>query len=123
MAHWPLGSCLISSCFKAQAAPASLAVVSADEPAPVAEDVAVDGFGLDGFSAGAEADEVALMLLGSSFLQPTTDVTNASAHAECRNLECSFICAPKVRVSEQVNRKELHPRILRPAMPVDRECV
>src|ERR1700681_1076554 len=123
MAHWPFGSCLISSCFRAQAAPASLAVVSADAPTSVADDVAVGGVGCDVFSAGAAAGEVALMLLGSSFLQPTTDITNASAHAQCMNLECSFICAPKVQVIEQVIRNDLHPRILRRDRPGDNEFV
>jgi hypothetical protein len=63
------------------------------------------------------------MLLGSSFLQPTTDITNASAHAQCMNLECSFIWAPKVQVIEQVTRNDLHPRILRRDRPGDNEFV
>src|ERR1700730_14871886 len=112
MAHWPLVSCLISSCFRAQAAPVSLAVVSADAPASAAEDAAVDGVGCDGFSASAAAEEVELMPLGSSFLQPTTtDITNANALE--KSLELSFICAPKARVIAQETRDDLHPRILR----------
>src|ERR1700726_2314249 len=121
MAHWPLASCLISSCFRAQAAPASLAVVSADAPASVADDVAVDGVGCDVFSVGTAAEEVALMLLGSSFLQPTTDITNANALKQ--SLERSFICAPKARVIAQVTRNDLHPRILRCDRPGDNEFV
>src|ERR1700674_5244129 len=120
MAHWPLASCLISSCFRAQAAPASLAVVSADAPASVAEDNAVDGVGCAVFSVGA-AVGVALMLLGSSFLQPATDITNV--HAQWKSLERSFICAPKARVIAQVTRNDLHPRILRRDRPGDNEFV
>src|ERR1700730_858531 len=121
MAHWPLASCLISSCFRAQAAPASLAVVSADAPASVAAGLAVDGGGCDVFSADVVAEEVALMLLGSSFLQPATDIT--SAHAQRKSLERNFICAPKIPVIEQVTRNDLHPRILRRDGPGDNEFV
>src|SRR4030081_2548834 len=123
MAHWPLASCLISSCFSAQAAPASLAVVSADAPASVADDVTVGGVGCDVFSAGAVDLEVALMLLGSSFLQPGTDIANANAHAQWRSLELSFMYAPMIRVIAQVTRNDLHPRILRCDCPGDNEFV
>jgi microcompartment protein CcmK/EutM len=55
-----------------------LAVVSAEVPASAAEEVAVDEVGW-AFSVGVGAGEVALMLLGSSFLQPATEMTNATA--------------------------------------------
>jgi hypothetical protein len=61
------------------------------------------------------------MLLGSSFLQPTTDITNANALKQ--SLERSFICAPKAQVMAQVTTNDLHPRILRCDRPGDNEFV
>src|SRR5579864_208932 len=60
MAHWPLGSFLISSCFNAHSAAAILADVSADAPASATVPGAAEG----AFGADAGAGGEALVLAG-----------------------------------------------------------
>src|SRR5450755_4600787 len=89
MAHCPFASFLISSCFKAQAAPASFAVVSADAPLVSAVEAAGAAVAAGAAAAGCGAEEVALILLGTSFLQPA--IRNASPVANIINFEKFFI--------------------------------
>jgi hypothetical protein len=90
MAHCPLGSFLISSCFYAHCAPASLAVVSAEEPSAAGAGAVGGALVVAGaLDAGAGAGEVALMVLGVSFLQPQTSSAHVAAHHT--NFQCFLI--------------------------------
>src|SRR5450755_1076781 len=92
MAHCPLGSVLISSCFIAQSAAASLAVVSVDEPVSAPPGAA------GALAAGAVVAGAALLLTGelgaelsgvvSLFLQP---LSNASERKQQIRLGRIFI--------------------------------
>jgi hypothetical protein len=88
MAHCPFGSFLISSCLMAHWAPASFAVVSAEEPSAAGAGE-VDGALVVAGVADAGAGEVGLIVLGVSFLQPPS--RNARAAAQITNLEQPFI--------------------------------
>src|SRR5450432_2710135 len=111
MAHCPFASFLISSCFKAQAAPASFAVVSADAPLVSAVEAAGGGVVTAGAeAAGGGAEDVALMLLGVSFLQP--EMRKANAAAKTIDLGKIFIFLALLKVATVISKTFATRRIV-----------